>query len=238
MATASAGYVLLDAFVPEILQYCNGAPTIMIRTHVLNTTIALCNKALVLKMSPSDFALEEDKGSYSLKYAGNRYRTIAIDEAKFTDNAVPMIRTTEREMDGEFANWRKTENRQPTRYFLEDDTNKMRFWPTPNADIDDNDVQLICRVTYKRDQIEIDEVSYEEWHEVIQAGVIAKMFLIPGATWYNPELAAPFARAFSRGVREARKTTLTGTGKYPGRVIPQNFTVQGSNATKRSGSWV
>jgi hypothetical protein len=238
MATASAGYVLLDVFAPKILQYCNHAPTIMIRSQALDTVIDLCNKSLILKKSPSSIALEEDVGSYSLKYAGNRYRTIAIDVAKHENNEQPMIRTTEREMDGEFGNWRKTENSKPTRYFLEDETNKIRFWPTPNADIDDNDVEIICRVTYKRDQTEIDEFIYEKWHDVIQAGVIAKMLIIPGATWYNPQLAGTFARAFSRGIREARKTTLTGTGKYPGRVIPQNFTVQGSNAINRSGSWV
>jgi hypothetical protein len=238
MAEASAGYVLLDAFIPEILQYCNGAPSIMVRIHILNTVIELCNKALVLQKSPSNMALEEDSPSYSLKYSGNRYRTIAVDSAKFENSAKPMQRTTEREMDGEFTNWRKTENSIPTRYFLEDSTNKIRFWPTPNADIDDNDVELICRVTYKRDQTEIDEFIYEKWHEVIQAGVISKLLLIPGASWYNPQLAAPFARAFSRGVREARKTTLTGTGKYPGRVIPQNYTVMGSNANRGGGSWV
>jgi hypothetical protein len=235
---ATPGYVLLDDMLPEILQYCNGAPSIMVRIHILNTTIELCQKALLIKETPSSLSLEEDVHTYTLKYSGNRYRTVAIDSIKFDGNEQPMVRTTEREMDGEYANWRAQTGSKPTRYFLEDGTNKIRFWPTPTADIDDTDVEIDARVTYMRGQTEIDEFVYEKWHEIIQAGAIAKMLLIPTATWYEPRLANVFGRVFSRGVREARKTTLTGTGKYPGRVIPQSYEVMGSNAGKRSGSWV
>jgi hypothetical protein len=238
MATATSGYTLLDTLAPEILQYCNSAPTIMVRTHIINTTIEFCQKTLLLKKKPSNVTLEEDVHEYTLKFPGNRYRTIAIDSCKFEgDTTQPLIRTTEKEMDGEFVNWRDTKNSQPTRYYLKDGTNKIGFWPVPKADID-TDLVIRAIVTYKRDQTEIDEFVYEKWHEVIQAGVIAKMLLINGATWFNPQLAPTFARAYSRGVREGRKTTVSGTGKYPGRVIPQSYNVVGSNAGKRGGQWV
>ena len=45
MATASAGYNLLDDFLPEILQYANGAPSIMVRIHTLNAAIAFTEKS-------------------------------------------------------------------------------------------------------------------------------------------------------------------------------------------------
>jgi len=237
MATASAGYVLFDVFLPEILQYCSGAPSIMIRTHVLSTTIEFLERTLALKKEPSAFQLEEDKSTYTLKYTGDKYRAIAVDNCRIDGNDLPMLRTTEKEMDAEFNNWRETTSSKPTRYFLEDETNKIRFWPTPSADVTD-DLELVTRVTYKRDQTEIDEHIYEKWHEHIQAGVVSRLLLIPTASWYNPQLAGSFARAYRNGVRTARKTTLTGTGKYPGRIIPQDFIVMGSNAIKRSGSWL
>jgi hypothetical protein len=238
MATATSGYTLLDTLAPEILQYCNGAPTIMIRTHVINTTIEFCQKTLMLKQNPSNISLEEDVSEYTLKFPGNRYRAIAIDSIKFdNETSQPLIETTEREMDGEFANWRDTKNTAPTKYYLKDGTNKIGFWPVPTADID-TDLVIRAIVTYKRDQTEIDEFVYEKWHEVIQAGVISKMLLITGATWFNPQLARTFARVFSRGVREGRKTTVSGTGQFPGRVIPQSYSVVGSNSGKRGGQWV
>jgi hypothetical protein len=226
-ATASAGYTLLNEFLPEMMQYCNGAPGIMLRIHLINSAIDLCNKALLLKKSPSSFQFEEEVHTYTLKYPQDRYRAIAIDEIKI-EGKDPLVRTTEREMDSLFANWRETESSSPSRFWLADGLNKIRVWPTPKEDID-TDVNIQSIVTYKRGQEEVDEFIYEKWHEIIQAGALAKVLLIPEASWYNPDIASVFARGFSRGVREARKTTLTGTGKFPGRAIPQDYMVMGSD---------
>jgi hypothetical protein len=229
-AQASAGYTLLNEFLPEMMQYCNGAPPIMLRVHLINSAIDLCNKALLLKKTPTSIQFEEEVHTYTLKYPQDRYRTIAIDEIKIADKD-PLIRTTEREMDGRLPNWRDTESGRPTRFWLTDDVNKIRIWPTPKADIDE-DVTTQAVVTYKRGQVEVDEFIFEKWHEIVQAGALAKVLSIPQATWFNPSVAAGFALEFKRGVREARKTTLTGTGKYPGRVIPQDFIVVGSDTVR------
>jgi hypothetical protein len=233
-ATASAGYTLLNEFLAETMQYCNGAPPIMLRIHLINSAIDLCNKSQVLKKAPSPLSIGEDTHTYTLKYPQNRYRAIAIDEVKFASSNVPLVRTTEREMDGSQTNWRSTTASKPTRYWLTDDLNKLRVWPTPNEDIDE-DLEVQTVVTYKRGQIEVDDFIYEKWHEVIQAGALARILSIPAATWFNRNTARTFSRVYRRGVREARKTTLTGTGKYPGRVIPQNFIVVGGSSTRSGG---
>jgi hypothetical protein len=233
---ASAGYVLLDDFIPEILQYCNSAPSIMVRKHVLKVAIDFCSKSLVLKKDATAFNPEADTPTYTLAFSGGRYRAIAVDEVKIGDDSQPLRRTTEEEMDHEFANWRSRTSTRPTRYFLTEDTNAIRLWPTPSANItDDCDVQ--ATVTILRDQIEIDDFLYEKWEDVIQSGVISRMLLIGSASWYNPKLAVVFARAWSRGIREARKTTLSGTGKYPGRVMPQNYQVVGSDSVRGGTPW-
>jgi hypothetical protein len=236
-ATASAGYTLLNDFLAEMMQYCNGAPGIMLRIHLINSAIDLCNKSLMLKKEASKIQFEEDVHTYTLKYPQDRYRAIAIDEVKI-EGKQPLQRMTEHEMDSSFANWRETKGSSPTRYWLTDDLNKIRVWPTPKGDID-SDVTIRTIVTYKRGQIEVDDFIYEKWHEVIQAGALSKVLAIPEATWFNAPVATMFARNFSRGVREARKTTLSGTGKYPGRVTPQSYVVVGSNSVRREGvSWV
>lgn len=229
-ATASAGYNLLSDMLPEVLQYVNGAPSIMVRIHLVNAAIAFCNKTLVLKKDPSAFQPESEVHTYDLKYTGNRYRAIAVDECKI-GSGTPLLRMTEHEMDTEVGNWRDTESSSPSRFWLTDDTNTIRLWPAPKEDIaEDCTVRTI--VTYKRDQTEIDDFIFEKWQEIIQAGALASLLMIPKATWYNERLAAGFASAFRVGVREARKTTLSGTGKFSGRVTPQNFEVVGSNSVR------
>jgi hypothetical protein len=233
---AAAGYVSLDDMLPEVMQYCNGAPPIMIRKHLIKSAIALCNKALILKKEPSLFCLEEDVHTYTLKYAGDRYRAVAVDSAQFTNSGAPLRRTTESEMDSGYSNWREQTGTKPTRYMLLSGTNKIRVWPTPTADID-IDFKVRTVVTYKQDQTEIDEFVFEKWHEIIQSGAIAKILMIPGATWFNSRVSQTFTRDFSRGVREARKTSVSGTGKHPGRIMPQDFSNMGASNDGRSGTW-
>jgi len=228
---------LLNEFLPETLQYCSGAPGIMVRIHLMNAAIDLCNKSQILKQTPSPLSLEEGVHTYTLKYPQNRYRAIAVDEVRFGDSKIPLTRTTEREMDGSQSNWRAATGTKPTRYWLTDDLNTIRLWPTPKADIDE-DLNVTTIVTYRRGQLEVDEFIFEKWHDVIQAGALAHLLAIPSASWFHPKLSVRFSRMFSRGVREARKTTLTGTGKYPGRVIPQNFiVVGGSNSISGGSTW-
>jgi hypothetical protein len=138
-------------------------------------------------------------------------------------------------MDGAQTNWRSATGNKPTRYWLTNELNKIRVWPTPKQDIDE-DLNIETIVTYRRGQTEVDTFIYEKWHEVIQAGALQRILSIPDASWYHPKTARIFFRVFRRGVREARKTTLTGTGKYPGRVIPQNFIVVGGSNTRSGGS--
>ena len=127
MAT-TAGYVSLDEFIPEVLQYCNAAPSIMVRIHLINATIDLCNKSLCLKKSPSAVQLEEDVHTYTMKYTGNKYRALAVDSAKIESSDRPLIRTTEREMDSEFSNWRETDSNMPSRFWLTESSQELAVW--------------------------------------------------------------------------------------------------------------
>jgi len=224
-ATASAGYNLLNDLLPEVLQYANGAPSIMLRIHLINAAIAFCNKSMILKKEPSVFQPEEDQPTYTLKYPQDRYRAVAVDEVKIGDGQ-PLMRMTEHEMDTEISDWRDQTAPVPTRYWLTNHTNVIRLWPTPSADVED-DCLVRTVVTYKRDQVEIDEFMYEKWSEPIQAGALASILMIPMASWYNEAIARSMASAFRTGVREARKTSLSGTGKFSGRVNPQSYEVMG-----------
>jgi len=242
MATASAGYVLFDNFATEILQYVPGAPTILIRTHIRNAIIEFLERSMILKKDPSSFYLEEDEHTYTLKYSGDRYRAVAIkgDSTRLgeEENDNKMITTaTEHEMDASKKKWRTTTGLYPTVCWLTPETNKIRFYPIPNQDSDE-EVFMTTAVTLKRDQTEIDEWIYEKWEETIQAGALASLLIIAGASWYNAQLSRTFSYVNKRGIKRARAIALRGTGEFSGRVTPQNFEVMGSDRTgTRSATW-
>jgi hypothetical protein len=238
MATATTGFVLLDTFVPEILQYCHGAPTILVRNTVKNIIIEFCRRTLVLKAEPASFYIDEDVHTYTLKYASDRYVCIDILDIRKgeddTNNALEV--TTTKKLDSSQPNWRVTTG-TPKAYLLTDEINGVRVYPIPNADSDD-EYFVKSIVAPKKDQTEVPEFLYEKWEMIIQAGALAKLLAMPGASWYNRDLARQFNQEYRRGIKNARKTTLTGIGQVPGQVTPRSYTVQGdSSATGRYNTW-
>jgi hypothetical protein len=210
----------------------------MIRTHVRNSIIHFCERTLILKKTPATFYLDEDEHTYTLKYSSDRYVALSVLDCTLGTgtNAQVIRRTSEHELDNEISNWKNHKSPKPTRYFLTEDTNQIRFYPTPSAD-STSEIYMNTAVRPKRSETEVDEFLKEKWEEVIQAGALSTLLSIPNATWYKTDTADLFAREFGRGIRRARKIVIAGTGVHPGRAIPQSYINPGAR-TRRSTTWV
>jgi len=238
MATATTGFVLLDVFVPEILQYCHGAPTILVRNTVKNVIIEFCKRTLCLKADPAPFYLDEDVHTYTLKYASDRYVTLDILDFRKGegDTNSALEATTTKKLDSTQPNWRKTTG-TPKLWLLTDDINTVRVYPVPSADSSE-DYYVEAIVCPKKDQTEVPEFLYEKWEHVIQAGALRKLLAMKGASWFDRQLSREFRQDYRRGLKNARKTTLTGIGQLPGEVTPRSYEIQGgSQATGRYNTW-
>ena len=234
MATATSGFVLLDVFVPEILQYCHAAPTILLRNTVKNVVIEFCKRTLCLKAKPASFYMDEDKHTYTLKYASDRYMTLDVEfmrpgDDEFDTTYESLVNTTKQILDSSEANWQTRNATSPSQYFLTDDVNALRVFPTPNTD-STNEYYVDAIVCPKKDQTEVPEFLYEKWEDTIQAGALARLLAMPGASWRAPKLAGEFHSKYRRGLRNARKTTLTGIGQVPAEVTPRSFIVFGRSS--------
>lgn len=232
-----ASYTSLDAFIPEIKQYANAAPDIMVRIHIRNAVIRFCERSMILRKDPSAFYLDEDTHTYTLKFSGDRYVTIGVSEMQLGEGKTGelLLETTEHKLDNSINKWRTREANKPTNYFLTNDVNTVRFYPMPDQDSDD-EIFTSCIVKPKRNVTEIDTFLWEKWEEEIQAGALASLLAIPQASWYNLTLASAFGTAFRRGIRRARKTTISGTGEDAAAVVPQSYggTVYNNNG---GGTW-
>lgn len=230
-------YVDLNVFRPKISQYCQGASGMLIRQHVLDTIIGFCERTECLKKDASDFYFEEETAKYSLKFPEDRYVAVAIETMTLGEgnNSKELTRITSNELDHSVSNWRQDTTTYPTHFFLTDELNEVRVYPMPTNDIDD-EVHISCIVRPTRSQTEVDEFLYEKWEDVIVDGTLSKLLMLNKASWYNAKLAKDFGQNHSRGIRRARKTTISGQGKYPGRVMPQSYGNMG-NPIRRSYSW-
>jgi hypothetical protein len=219
-----ASYTTYQTLVPEIKQYCHGAPDIMLRTHIRNAAILFCERTMVLKKTPSSFYLTEDVHTYTLKYSGDRYVAIDIKDAQLGEgsNGTSLRVTTEHMMDVSINKWTTREANEPSAIFLADDVNTVRVYPIPNQDSTD-EMFVNTVVKPRRNQTEMDSFLYEKWEEQIQAGALAALLAMHQASWFNARLSAAFSQEFKRGIMRARKNTLSGYGDEPGEVTPRNY---------------
>lgn len=225
---ATQGYVELDDFLTEVLPYIHGAPTIIIKNFLKGAIIDFCKRTQILKKQPASFYLNEDQASYTMKFPDDRYLAVSIDQVQLGESGNTILYpTSEERLDGSNPTWRLDTSSTPSNYILATGINELIIYPKPSQDSDD-EIYVTARVTPRQDQTEFDEVLHEKWLAVISAGALSKLLLQPGATWFNPQLAATFKSEFKRGIRNARKTTLSATGQNPDGVArPQSFIVFG-----------
>lgn len=232
----------IEEYVTNILQYVPGAPTILLHQHIHTTIIHFCERTLCMHGHPDPFQLVADQNVYALQYTASpdTYRIIDIDSLWIGDKSNPLIKTTEQELDSYSPGWRGHTAPEPSRYYLLDVTNWVSFYPIPTQASTEN-VEMNCTVTFQRAQMTAyDAHLYENYLPVIQAGALASLLRINGASWENQQLADRFALDYRRGVAAVRKETLTGVGEYPGRAIPQSYTIQGTGGVdsyRRGFTW-
>ncbi len=88
---------------------------------------------------------------------------------------------------------------------------RTRFWYPGTATsiimypFDAAAVQLYLQVAFKplTTVTTIEDVFYQEWHQVIAAGTKARLMLMPEKVWSNPQLGAVYQGQYDRGKNSA-----------------------------------
>jgi hypothetical protein len=222
-----ATYKDFDDFLPEILIQAQGCPTQLAIIQIRNAVIKFLERTLVLKTSPSTFYLDEDEPSYTLKFANDRYRAVALKEVRLassdTDENYTQIHiVSEHELDETITKWRVRQTATPTHCFLTEETNVIRFYPMPNTD-STKEIYIDAAVTIKKSETSVIDWVWEKFEEAIVAGALSVLLGQNGASWNNPEESAKWGRTWKRMVMNARSQSLKGVGEQAGRVQPQEF---------------
>ena len=105
-------------------------------------------------------------------------------------------------------------------YVLEPAT--IRLFPPPGQDADG---RLTVQVSLKptRTARAVDDTLFDDWAEVIVAGALARLAIMPGASFSNVELAAVGAAQYGAGVSaaklEGRKGRVVGNVRMHGQTF-------------------
>lgn len=177
----------LDAFLPALRRHINGPLEIMMRQSLLEAAIAFCRESLVCRdslqldgVTPGvTVALTES----SLVKCVKRLRVLDLTEQLVNPGVVPSV--LEAGCD-----------------FTVISANHISFTRTfKRAHID-------FAVEPRRGVTEVPDVLADDYLDVVAAGALNDLFMMPGKPWSDPQRAGFFNAQFVEGYRRAYRDAL------------------------------
>lgn len=197
--------VPISVFMPRTAPMLLAAPEPLIEQALVDSAIEFCERTLVVQrvlepvrtrkgVPEYDLDLEQDTTLASViwvSYAGRKLTNV-VQQAQENANAYypadPSAVST------------------PTQAHVFNDT--LRLYPAPDVD----GGELVVRVAVRpvRNARQFPDELYADWVEVVSSGAVARLAVIPGESFTNPELAAAMLGRFEKGVSEAKARASTG----------------------------
>jgi hypothetical protein len=192
--------VSFRTFLPDIIPYVEGCSNIMAERALLLAARTFYNDAQVWRVQSTE-ATVVGTGNYSITGVPSEIagvRGVAIDGQPLTQvgdlSVLPLLDTTGR----------------PTHFVVEED-HSVTLYPTPGA------VYEIHINGFARPALADTSLpdSALEYYEALVALTLARLFLIPGKPFTNPELAAGYAAIGSGRVDQLRARSQFGGYRAP-----------------------
>jgi hypothetical protein len=200
----------LSNFYPYVLPEVPGCPEMTVDLALKSSIIEFCEKSLILQRDHDpltvvagvvDYDFEPPTGSLVVKimkawYKSKELKPVAPDE-------VDKAELYNRSFSGADT------NQQEPQYILQKDERTFSLYPVPDTNAAN---ALTMRVAYKPTRVAtaFEDVLFEDYAEVIAHGAKARLFMSPGKTYTNPQLAVAAMDQFGRGVNTARQRAVRG----------------------------
>ncbi len=133
----------------------------------------------------------------------------------------PLRGSTFEELDETEPGWRKVQAPIPT-VFVMTSAGRIRIIPDPIEDLPE--ALTIC-VALKPNRLSpgLPDSLYMDWSETIARGAIARLFEIPGTSWFNADLATYHSRQYRAGLMRAKGKKLKSYSRVSLRAKPCAF---------------
>ncbi|WP_027184455.1 hypothetical protein [Desulfovibrio inopinatus] len=207
-----------DYFLPDVMPHVPDCPEPMIIRAI---------QASARDFLETSLMWQDDLGPISIRAWQNTYTPvppfgsdIAMVLRVLLENN-PLRATTLEMLDDTEPGWRKIRTLRPTRFVLTR-SGAVRLIPQPVQNIPD---ALRVQVALKPNRLSpgLPDSVYLDWSESITRGALARLFEIPGTTWFNPDLSTYHSRQYRAGVMRAKGKHLKDYSRVSLRAKPCAF---------------
>lgn len=194
-------------------------PKAIVIKEIRNACIEFCDRTWILETDADDISVLDDTKEYTLAFDGALYTPVSIQKA-FMDETQLTV-TSKRVLDQTEPGWEILTAKAITSCFLTIQ-NKLRVYPIPTEDQDDDIDTLKVIVKPTLAAVEIDDFIYDEYLDVITWGALAELQDIPDKPWSDPKKAAKNRAKFSMAIANTSskvtrgKTSVDALANYSG----------------------
>lgn len=209
--------VTWDGFFPYVQPHVPGCPEIVIQTHLQEAAAEFCKLSEIWRFDIEQDFTSKNTSDYEIDVpVGAVLENILVLYVDGT--AIRRVSDRHFDMPSDIA------PAAPSYYSIYQDT-QIRFYPTPDKKYTFEGVGVLKP---KLSATGVEDYIFETYGRAIACGAIAKLAIIPGKEWTNPDLAAYYRAKFHKDAAEAKGRD---TRRVNLRVAPAGF----ERATVRRG---
>lgn len=216
--------------VSEVLQDCQQAPEPLIQRAARNAVIEFCEQTLCIRRTLDPITIEADVPTYVLTPEANTL-IIEVMSAQINDYD-PLVPSSQDQLDLWWQtpsqslinftswidddedltggnSWRQFTQSIPECYYIDKNNAdyRMRLVGIPTDTIADA-LNVVVALKPSRSATQIDDWFIEDHYLRLLDGARAKMLMMPGRPWTNPNLAAVYAEQFGSAIIEQKGKSL------------------------------
>lgn len=206
----------IDVFIPNILPSVIGCPDFSMRSAVIESAIELCTKASAWTETMDLVLLRQGSHSYEIDLPKDA-RVLLVKNVWASKGELTSKTMTE--IAGLIPDW-QTAQGEP-RYFNQLNWEEFRVYPIPNS----SNAALTVRASLAplRTSTTLPTSFVDRYFQGIVAGAIARLAIVPGQAWSNPQLAAYYKTEFNTACGEAKVEIFHDRVAGSMRVTPRRF---------------
>lgn len=191
----------MDLFLPDVLVSVDQCPKSAALLAIRHACIRFCESTHIDVRDLADITIVPGTAVYDIA-PPTGFDVASAISLRYPSNPEPLTPITMQQLDAIPA-WEQAVGAPRYSVFLSPTT--VRVWPTPAVGVAVPD-PMVCVAAVKptRAGAQVEEVVYRDYYETIVAGALARLQMMAGKPWTNPQLAAVASQMFMRGISEAK----------------------------------
>ena len=191
-----------STFLPDVSVDLPGCPQLFIQHHAIRVLADFCTQTRVLTEKLQALDVAAGQGEYTIAPSDSTNQIVRIERVWLNGELLAPVGADE--LDAEVPEWR-TSTGLPRLFTSEAGSNTFALVPVPDAESLGG---LVAEVSIAADPsaspTQFDAMLYRKYGDGLACGIKARLMLIPGKEWSNPEMAVVNGQGYALAIARAR----------------------------------